>query len=495
MLIKSSSESREFEVSIVIPVMSCMWSMLINEVQKEPSLTRVTKFLYENGLRKLLQESCLTYQQKFVHETETIHSACESRKDLVVLSPMMYKFSTEIQVPPASFRSVKPVAKIERVFLYTDKVRIAVEQKFLPVKSQLEDLSNFYDIWNYESQTCTIHLETEFDSHAGQEAAVQKLRDLIKVNSLVHRLFNLAKAGNCNSNSEAQEDSEESLRRPFAYTAEPNAARLFVSAKLDGERAKFEIINDIMYISQWSQSLKLAKFFAQRLVGHVERVQGRYVIIDLFNYSSVRNKNVARMDHIEAIKVISEIKHIGVHMQKFAECEEDLKPSSFPTDGFLHFYKANIVKEKKSADCHSTTIDLMLKKSVYQANLIDHLLGRYGQKMMLLEDAEGYSTSLTSNNCKPGKHNVDVDLIVNEPIFASLQFNSGMFFAASVRDTWSLDMKGAENLWGNGDIINVSILELLVDLPAKKLRFQRIRTDKYVANSINVFFDMCKSLE
>lgn len=432
--------------------------------------------------------------------------ALSSHDDIVLIAPIMYKVSTETMADPSEFSNLIPQGKVERYYLYdSHKIRIAVEQKFSTIANvdcmqrMNEGLPDHYDIFNYESSVCTLHLELEFEEASKMPDAVRRLCECLRTNSLVHELLCVAKVGNCTSNCDVTEDSEDSLRRPFVYLP-PKEPVLFRSIKLDGERAKFEIINNILYISQWSLAIKLNYAFVQCVVGHVERLAlasgYEYIIIDIFNFSSVRDFHVVRASHIEAIAILNEIGKMNLradgyklHIQKFFQ-GEPTAPESWPTDGQLHFYEKSIVKVKKNAQFGSfVTVDLMLKKSIYLPKLIEHLSELYAQKQFTFLDANGYETSLTHNNCKPGKQNIDVDLIVNEPIRRTLQFSCG----THLDEGWAVDMRGCENLWGSSNtVINVAIVELLIDLPQKTLIFQRIRSDKFVANSIQVFREMLK---
>lgn len=485
-----------------------MWPTLVNVMTKN-KFQRMHKFLYAKGLRQRMEQYSLIYDRKIVHETETFKAPIVSGGDLLFVAPIIYKFSTETFVPPDEFADLLPHAKIDRYYLYDHaNVRIAIEQKFTTVNNverkqrHTDGIVDYFDIFNYESSVCTLHLELEFDGRQCLPQAIDNLKACLQTNALVHELLCLLKTGNCSSNTEVGEESEDSLRRPFAYVA-PDQDLLYVSVKLDGERAKFEIANNIMYIRQWSLAIKLNYFFVQRVVGHVERLsiddhEYVYIIIDIFNFSSVRDFQVLRLNHIEAIEIMNKIAHVRsespekVYIQKFYT-DKCVPHQQWPSDGYLHFYERNIVKVKKNSNGFFATVDLMLKKSIYLCNLIDYLNKLYTDKIFSFHDANGFESSLTHNNCKPSKHNVDVDLIVNEPIMQSLQFSSGSLFSCEISD-WTVDMSGCENLWGTKDtaIINVAIVELIIDVKQKKLSFQRIRSDKFVANSINVFKEMCQ---
>lgn len=487
---------------------------------------RMHKLVFTNGLRKQYQSFSLLYEQKIVLSSREIYIMCAC-KDVVFIAPIQYKTSNERKVSPQSFDNETPSAKIIRYYFYDEHgVRIAIEQKFFPTtnvknnsRTAVEDstsLQEYYDIFNYEMSSVTLHFEYEFDPCVkNMSEAIKKIKHSLQSNSLIYELLCITMFGNSNCHDNIKNTSDKLLLRPFVYTLPPGtdeSSLQYVSLKLDGDRAKFEILNDILYIHEWSEAIKLKTKFVQRIIGHVERMRlsdskvYTYFIIDIFSISSTYCLNELTIQHCTACfilnqmyKIFGENLAINVKIQKFytslQQCENLLQVCGIQNDGFLFFYPDAIVKKKCVVDKQKViTIDLMIAKTIYHANLIGHLQALHSQKSSTTFDANGYETTLTFNNCKPGKHNVDADLILNEAVIQSLQFSDETFFNSS---DWRVDMCGCDNLWGDQQhygIVNVCILEFRVECIEKMLIFQRIRYDKYTANSQKTFIDMCKSV-
>lgn len=501
----------------------------------QTDVVKMTKIIYPDGLRKRLERFSLLCDRKNVRHTELSFATILTRLNVVTIAPILFKHSVETFVSPIAYKEMRPLAKIIRYYVLDAKcgARIAIEQKFSPyADGGGAALNAGTDIFNYESFSCTIHIELErtFKNIIPSRDQVLNLRSTlircIANNHLISLLVNIMKTGNCTSHVKGSTESEESLVRPFCYNPPKGERLTFIALKVDGERAKFEILNNILYISQWSVEFRLSTFFAQRLVGHIERFRTnqnsayRYIIIDLYTFSSIRDKNSA-LNHLEAARVLNNLGRrlhdnfqvwdttTSITFQRFYNRQKDAEMASMmhnfsiPTDGYLHFYPSKVVKCKKQTNGQGkyesfATIDLMLKCTVYKAQLLTFLQKKHALKKTVVEDCNGYRTSLSFNNCKPGKHNVNVDIILNEPILLSLQFNTEVYFHNHSPDSvnWTVDMAGCDmSLWNcNDGIVSVCVLEFLVDLDKKCLRFVRVRRDKYVANSVNVFTDMCLSL-
>lgn len=473
-------------------------------------LRRMHKLVYKNGLRKQFESCSLLYEKKTTLSSQNFQVLCTCDNDVVVVAPIQYKMSHERKIPPNSFDDdILPASKIIRYYLYDENgIRVAIEQKFhtmanVSANSRHLAEKEYYDIFNYEMSLVTLHLEYEFDAQQlPMEQAIQILKTCIQTNALVNELLCIIMFGNSNYlDGISKSKCDKLLLRPFVYNlpADTTMPLKYVSVKLDGKRAKFEIINDILYIHEWSESIKLNKKFIQHIVGHIEKVGLTYFIIDIFSISS--SIHSTPIDHCTACSILNQLsgsltKNVNIQkfytsIQEYIECDTKLL---LPNDGFLLFYSDAIVKKKSIDNKKIITVDLMITKTIYLNNLIAYLQDLYAQKIHTIVDANGYETSLTYNNCKPGKHNVDVDLILNQPILQSLQFSNDEFFStANPQVQWNLDMAGCNNLWGDEHfgIINICILELRVDYATKTLHFQRFRHDKYTANSIKTFLDMC----
>lgn len=518
----------EIEVSIVWPVYSKMWLELYDTMKSVAGSKEITKLIYKNGIRKRLENTSLLYEGKYLKKKEMHYDVCTVARHIIVVANIMYKESCEEFIAVSSESQLQqPIAKIQRVYVMQENgIRIAVERKFLPYPDAAETITslNYYDIFNYEYYTCCIHIEIEAPSSTAtdKQKLITQLKQCISSdNELVKALVCIMKFGNSTlqhldmvqpiTNASA----EQSLCRQFAYTTDNFDDRrpLFVAWKLDGERAKFEIINNVMYIPQWSVEFVLDDvYFAQTLVGHVERIITKshqpitvYVIIDLYYISSMRLKHMPpTLHHIDAIKILNAFSvktlyikgNVHIQLQKFYADEKSMEPCSLPHDGLLKFYPQKIVKCKQIGDIHVVSVDLLMRRNVYNRNLVEFLQKKYTEKCKYVNEANDYACLLTYNNCKPTKHNIDTDILYNVPVYNSLQFNGDRFFTELVDDIWTVDMSNCPNLYTDSNrLINVFVIEFLIDAARRRLVYQRIRYDKYVANSHQVFVDMLKSIE
>lgn len=498
-----------------------MWLELYKTLRSEDNSTEMTKFIYKNGVRKRLEKSSLIYERKIFKKKETHYDVCCAGKNIFVVSPIMYKESTEEFINAATIadKLEQPIAKIQRIYVVQNNgVRIAVERKFFPFPDVTESITahNYYDIFNYEYFTCSIHLEIENDI---KEILIEKLKQCISENALVKALVCIMKFGNSTSQyidmvqPTTNAAAERSLCRQFAYTVDGLENPMYIAWKLDGERAKFEIINNVMYIPQWSIEFVLDNvYFAQTLVGHVERIISKeeeeyltiYVMIDLYFVSSMRQKQMLTLNHIDAIRILNAISakilyikgNVRIYIQKFYAPDEDMQICTLPNDGLLKFYATKIIKCKQFDNRHVVSVDLLMRRSDYIKNLVEFLQKKYTNKCKYVNDANNYQCLLTYNNCKPTKHNTNADILYNTPVLQSLQFNGGRNFIELAMDGWTVDMSKCPHLeTASNRLINIFIFEFLIDLSTKCLIYQRIRYDKNVANSHQQFVDMLKSIE
>ena len=466
------------------------------------------------------------------------------------------KLSTEeiINLNDEEFKDIKEYYQVVRDYIYCRKngMRIAIERKYSdyidPDYKQMD-----YDCFNRYKFECCIHIEYEFEKNVDINNLLRIFPLMLSSDEIIHKLFFIMSNKNINCVSdEIVNIKNMSLTHKYSYTNTHGIYSKkikYFSLKYDGVRKNFCIFDKYIQIGLDVYTLE-SHWFGQVIIGHCEIIENDIIIIDIYliseNFQKIAKKynisytgalqnyhhfynnnkknietglqqkggnslktqdeyfhmkrlsnNVIFMGPIDAIHIIHLLKYIFknekklshyIKLQKFHKSinklySEGLKCNK-KIDGFLGFNEDTIFKFKESQ-----TVDMLFKFD----EMFRHILKKMkpnGQDLKKMFKFIKFQKSLNWKDFEfkyPNKFNKFL------PEF--LYFSNYEPFHKKYPD-WNvninIDMFETE-LKSLSSTAFILLLEFEVDFIKKHLEFIRLRTDKFSANSINVFKKILKS--
>lgn len=521
-------EMAEHELSVVFSVPSSLYSSLFLILKSAPELYTTCRLAVKNifgDVRTIQDENGFVTQRKTILRKRHVRYMYRHTTSLALLLDVRETTSLEVD---CGMDDVEAPVQILRDFIYCRRtgIRIAVERHYNdyhdPNVYQMD-----YDSFNRYKYDCRIHIEWEAED-------IERFVQVLNNDDIVYRLFEIMSKRNLNNvGDEIINIQNMNLIHPYGHGGNPHHMKFF-SLKYDGVRKNFCIFGKYMQISGGKTYTFDNHWFGQAIVGHCELMGDAVIIIDIYlvaedfyklakkynmSYTCVLQNyhqfaegggcktqdeyfhgkrlrtNIEFLNPCQAIDIIQLLKtsvwpmetKLGecVRLQSFFTAIPSLRMavdnSEFKIDGCLGYDKKQIYKFKENP-----TIDLIFKFDEMYRTICKRMKSNQHEMKKLVQfiNIQKSCNWLEFEKRFPGKFNR----------FAGefLYFSHNRNFAKHYKN-WCVDID-LDVFTSDLKEINCTSFVLLLefDVCPGKLVYNRLRNDKFSANSIHVFKDINK---
>lgn len=546
----TTTAMEEHEFSVVFSVPSSLYSSLYLTLKSAPqNLYTPHRFLIKNifndiegdgnsnGCIRTVQDAHGFMAQRKNNIAKTVHRRiyCHAATCLTLLLEISEKTSIEADYEETSFpTSLQKQTLRDYVFCRRTGMRICVERHY----EGGDGFTLEYDCLNRYKYECTIHVEWE------EAPSVDAFVTAMTGDNIIYRLLETMSRKNINNTGdEIINIHNMNLIHPYGHCGLPEQLDFF-SLKFDGIRKNFCIFGRYFQIAGGQTYTFSRHWFGQAIVGHCEILesgeevssQPLIVLIDVYliveNFHRLAKKynmsytcvlqnyhqfaegggsktqdeyfhakrlrtNIDFLNPCEAIEIIKLLEDVWrcegetigqyVSLQKFFRTLDSLPAivvdNEATIDGCLGYNEHQIVKFKDKP-----TIDLMFRFDEMYRTLCKRMKNHQHEMKKIIKFINIQKTCdwLLFEEKFPGKF--------KSVVAEFLYFAHNRCFGKYYKE-WSVDIdlrRFTDDLKTTECTSFVLLLEFNVNTVGRQLIYNRLRNDKFSANSVHVFKEINK---